>query len=68
MKAKRLVFVVLAMFIVALLSGVVSAAEHKIGHLSKLNISAEEVQKISQEKATQLQQCFMTRLRLWLWL
>ena len=48
MKAKRLVFVVLAMFIVALLSGAVSAAEHKIGHLSKLNISAEEVQKISE--------------------
>ena len=45
MKAKRLVLVVLAMFIVALLSAAVSAAEHKIGHLSKLNISAEEAQK-----------------------
>ena len=45
MKAKRLILVVVAMFIVALLSGAVSAAEHKIGHLSKLNISAEEAQK-----------------------
>ena len=47
MKAKRLVLVVLVMFVAALLSSTVSAAEHKIGHLSKLNFSAEEVKKIS---------------------
>ena len=45
MKAKRLVLVVLAVFVAALLSGAVSAAEHKIGHLSKLNLTAEELHK-----------------------
>ena len=45
MKAKRLVLVVLAVFVAALLSGAVSAAEHKIGHLSKLNLTAGEMHK-----------------------
>lgn len=45
MKAKRLSLVVLAVFVVALLSGAVSAAEHKIGFLSRLNVTAEEAQK-----------------------
>ena len=45
MKAKRLSLVVLIVFVVALLAGSVSAAERKIGHLSKLNITAEELQK-----------------------
>ena len=45
MKTKRLVLVVLVVFVAALLSGTVSAAERKIGHLSKLNITPEELQK-----------------------
>ena len=45
MKAKRLSLVVLAVFVVALLSGAVSAAENKIGFLSKLNVTPEEAQK-----------------------
>ena len=48
MKAKRLVLVVLVLFIVALLSSAVSAAEHKIGHLLRANITAEEAQKIAE--------------------
>ena len=47
MNAKRLVLAVLVVFVVALLAGSVSAAERKIGHLSKLNINAEELQKIA---------------------
>ncbi len=47
MKAKRLVLVVLVVFVVALLSVSAFAAERKIGHLSKLNISPEELQKVS---------------------
>ena len=48
MKAKRLVLVVLAVFVAALLSGAVSAAERKIGHLLRGNITAEEAQKIAE--------------------
>ena len=47
MKAKRLVLVAVVVFVVALLAGSVSAAERKVGHLSKLNTNAEEAQKIS---------------------
>lgn len=48
MKTKRLVLVVLVVFVVALLSCAVSAAEHKIGHLLRGNITAEEAQKIAE--------------------
>ena len=49
MKAKRLSLVVLVLFVVALLSGVVSAAERKIGHLSRLNITPGQAQKIAED-------------------
>ncbi len=48
MKAKKLALVVLVVFVVALLSGAVCAAERKIGHLSKLNVTPEEMRKISE--------------------
>ena len=48
MKAKRLVLVVLVVFVVALLAGSVSAAERKIGHLVRGNITPEEAQKIAE--------------------
>ena len=45
MKAKRFVLAVLVVFVVALLAESVSAAERKIGFLSRLNVTAEEAQK-----------------------
>ncbi len=45
MKAKRLLLAVLVVFVVALLSGAVCAAERKVGHLSKLNATPEDLQK-----------------------
>ena len=42
MKAKRLVLIVLVVFSVALLAGTVSAAERKIGFLSKPNVIEKE--------------------------
>ena len=45
MKTKKLSLVILVLFVVALLSGAVSAAERKIGFLSKLNVTPEEAQK-----------------------
>ena len=48
MKAKRLVLVALVVFVVALLAGSVSAAEYKIGHLSRLNMSPDEMKAKAQ--------------------
>ena len=48
MKAKRLVLVAVVVCVVALLAGSVSAAERKIGHLVRGNITPEEAQKIAE--------------------
>ena len=48
MNAKKLVLIVLVVFVVALLAVSASAAGRKIGHLSKLNATSEELQKQSE--------------------